>query len=153
MKITWNDISSNIVCSKLTSTEPNPIYKEIYEHLKYWIPSIVQDTKVTINDTYSYIYDSKTKGLLIDYDNIWSVFKSKYDMKYVDIQSLITGYVVSTHNIEVNHTTNLCLLPVRNVVSTHNIEVNHTQCIITLSNSFDVGTHNIEVNHTFHHLN
>jgi hypothetical protein len=104
MKITWDDISSNIVCSKLTSTEPNRVYKEIYDHLQYWIPSIVPDTKVTINGADSYYYDSKNKDLWIDYKNIWWVFKSKYDMVYVDIQSLITGYVVGTHNIEVNHT-------------------------------------------------
>jgi hypothetical protein len=104
MKITWNDISSHLVLSDMLDKEPVSRYKEIYDHLKYWIPSIVQDTKVTINDMYSYIYDSKTKVLLIDYDNIWSVFESKYGMEYDDIQTLIIGYVVSTHNIEVKHT-------------------------------------------------
>jgi hypothetical protein len=104
MKITWEDISTHLVCSKLSVTEPNPIYKEIYVHLKYWIPSIVPNTLATINGADSYYYDSKTKYLWIDYDNIWSVFKSKYGIGYVDIQQLITGYVVSIHNIEVNHT-------------------------------------------------
>ncbi len=104
MKITWEDISTNIVCSKLTGVEPNPIYKEIYEHLKYWIPSIIQDTLVTINGADSYYYDSKNKYLYIDYDNIWCDYISKYDMEYVDIQSLIKWYAVSTHNIEANHT-------------------------------------------------
>jgi hypothetical protein len=104
MKITWEDISTHLVYCKLTGEEPNPIYKEIYEHLKYWIPSIIQDTLVTINGADSYYYDSKNKDLWIDYKNIWYVFESKYDMEYVDIQSLITGYVVGTHNIEVNHT-------------------------------------------------
>jgi hypothetical protein len=104
MKITWEDISTHLVYCKLTSTEPNPIFKEIYDFLKYWIPSIIQDTKVTINNKYSYYYDSKTKYLWIDYTNIWSVFESKYDMEYSDIQTLITGYAVNTHNIEVNHT-------------------------------------------------
>jgi hypothetical protein len=104
MQITWDDISSNIVYSKLTGVEPNPIYKEIYDFLQYWIPSIIQDTKVTINNKYSYYYDSKTKYLWIDYTNIWWVLKSKYNMVSSDIQTLITGYVVSTHNIEVNHT-------------------------------------------------
>ncbi len=104
MKITWNDISSNIVYSKLTGEEPNRVYKEIYDLLKYWIPSIVQDTLVTINDKYSYIYDPKNKNLWIDYDNIWYVFVSEYGMGYSDIQSLIMGYTVSTHNIEVEHT-------------------------------------------------
>jgi hypothetical protein len=104
MKITWEDISSNIVYSKLTGTEPNPIYKEIYDLLKYWIPSIIPDTVVTINNEYSYIYDSKNKYLRIDYKNIWSVFESKYDIEHPDIQSLIIGYVVCTYNIEVEHT-------------------------------------------------
>ena len=104
MKITWEDISTNIVCSKLTGVEPNPIYKEIYEHLKYWVPSIIQDTRVTINGADSYYYDSETKNLWIEYDNIWLVFESKYDMEYSDIQTLITGYAVNTHNIEVKHT-------------------------------------------------
>jgi hypothetical protein len=104
MSITWKDISTNIVYSKLTSTEPNPIFKEIHGFLIYWIPSIIHDTRVSINGVFSYYYDSKTKVLWVDYDNIWSVFESKYDMEYSDIQVLITGYVVSTHNIEVNHT-------------------------------------------------
>jgi hypothetical protein len=104
MKITWDDISSNIVYSKLTGTEPNIVYKEIYDLLQYWIPSIVLDKKVTINNKYSYYYDSKNKNLWIDYKNIWSVFESKYLVVYVDIQSLIIGYTVSTHNIEVEHT-------------------------------------------------
>jgi hypothetical protein len=103
MKITWNDISSNIVYSKLTGVEPNPIYKEIYDFLKYWIPSIIPNTRVTINATFSYYYGSKTKDLCIGYTNIWSVFESKYGMKYSDIQSVISGYVVSTHNMEVGH--------------------------------------------------
>jgi hypothetical protein len=107
MKITWEDISTHLVCSKLTGTEPNPIFKEIHSFLQYWIPSIVLDTKVTINNKYSYYYDSKTKDLWIDYTNIWSVFESKYDMEYSDIQLLITGYAVGTHNIEVNHTIQL----------------------------------------------
>ena len=104
MKITWEDISSNIVYSKLTGTEPNPIYKEIYDHLKYWIPSIIPDTKATTNIKYSYYYNSEKKYLRIDYKNIWYVFESKYDMEYVDIQTLITGYIVCTHNIVVEHT-------------------------------------------------
>ena len=104
MKITWEDISTNIVCSKLTGTEPNPIFKEIYDHLKYWIPSIIHDALVTINSADSYQYDSKNKNLWIDYDNIWYVFVSEYGMGYSDIQSLIMGYTVSTHNIEVEHT-------------------------------------------------
>jgi hypothetical protein len=104
MKITWEDISTHLVCSKLTGVEPNRVYKEIYVHLKYWIPSIIPDTKVTINDEYSYYYNSKTTDLWIDYDNIWIVFESIYRMGYVDIQTLITGYVVSTHNIEAEHT-------------------------------------------------
>jgi hypothetical protein len=105
MKITWEDISTNIVYSKLTGIEPNPIFKEIYVHLKYWIPSIIPDTVVPINDEYSYYYHSKTKVLWIDHKNIWHVFISKYVMKYVDTEVLISGYVVSTHNIEVEHTT------------------------------------------------
>jgi hypothetical protein len=104
MKITWNDISSHLALSDMLDKEPDSRYKEIYDLLKYWIPSIVQDTLVTINGADSYQYDSKNKDLWIDYDNIWSVFKSKYDMKYYDIQALITGYAVSTHNIEVKHT-------------------------------------------------
>ena len=104
MKIAWNDISTNIVYSKLTGVEPNPIYKEIYDHLKYWIPSIIQDTKATINNKYSYYYNSEKKYLRIDYKNIWYVFESKYAMGYSDIQVLITRYVVSIHNIEVEHT-------------------------------------------------
>ena len=123
--ITWDDISSNIVYSKLTGEEPNPIYKEIHGLLKYWIPSIIHDTKVTINNNFSYYYDPKNKYLWIDYKNIWSVFKSKYVMEYYDIQQLITGYVVSTHNIEVNHTLTVGgKIPVT-VVSTHNTEVEH----------------------------
>jgi hypothetical protein len=126
MKITWEDISTHLVCSKLTGTEPNPIYKEIYDFLQYWIPSIIQDTRVTINNKYSYYYGSKTKYLYIDYTNIWSVFESKYDMEYSDIQTLITGYAVGTHNIEVKHT-GLELTPKPFlVVGTHNIEMKHT---------------------------
>jgi hypothetical protein len=105
MKITWNDISTHLVYSKLSGVEPNPIFKEIYDHLQYWIPSIIQDTLVTINNKYSYYYNSKTKGLLIDYTNIWWVLKSKYNMVSSDIQALITEYVVSTHNIEAKHIT------------------------------------------------
>jgi hypothetical protein len=104
MKITWEDISSNIVYCKLTSTESNPIFTEIYDFLQHWIPSIIIDTTVTINNKYSYYYNSKTKCLWIDYKNICQVFESKYGMEYDDIESLITGYVVSTHNIEVKHT-------------------------------------------------
>jgi hypothetical protein len=104
MKITWSDISTHLVCSKLTGEEPNPIFKEIYVHLKYWIPSIIPDTRVTINNKYSYYYDPKNKDLWIDFKNMWSVFKYKYDIEHSDIQSLIIGYVVSTHNIEVVHT-------------------------------------------------
>jgi hypothetical protein len=104
MKITWEDISSHLVCSKLTDTEPNRVYKEIYDHLQYWIPSIVLDTRVTINNKYSYYYNSEKKCLRIDYINIWCVLRSKYGMEYSDIEPLITGYVVSTHNIEVEHT-------------------------------------------------
>ena len=104
MKITWEDISTHLVYCKLTGTGSNIIFKEIYDHLKYWIPSIIPDTKITINDEYSYYYDSGNKHLLIDYDNNWSVFESKYAMKYSDIQTLITRYVVSTHNIEAEHT-------------------------------------------------
>jgi hypothetical protein len=126
MKITWNDISTHLVYSKLTSTGQNIIYKEIYYLLKYWIPSIIQDTKVTINNEYSYYYDSKNKDLYIDYTNIWRVFESKYDMEYVDIQTLITGHVVSTHNIEVKHTQWLWKAIAPQAVSTHNIEVEHT---------------------------
>jgi hypothetical protein len=111
MEITWDDISTHLVYCKLTSEEPNPIYKEIYDLLKYWIPSIIQDTRVTINDKYSYHYDSKNKNLWIEYDNIWSVFKSKYGMEYSDIQSVISGYAVSTHNIEVKHTQVGILVP------------------------------------------
>jgi hypothetical protein len=127
MEITWDDISTHLVYCKLTSEEPNPIYKEIYDLLKYWIPSIIQDTRVTINDKYSYHYDSKNKNLWIEYDNIWSVFESKYGMEYYDIQALITEYAVSTHNIEVNHTQFLKLKNLLLAVSTHNIEVKHTE--------------------------
>jgi hypothetical protein len=127
MKITWDDISTHLVCSKLTGVEPNPIFKEIYVHLKYWIPSIVLDKKVTINDKYSYYYDSKTKYLYIDYMNIWSVFESKSDMEYVDIQTLITVYVVSTHNIEVKHTIRKLDTISKQVVSTHNIIVHNLE--------------------------
>ena len=105
MEITWDDISTHLVYCKLTGEEPNPIYKEIYDLLKYWIPSIIQDTRVTINGANSYYYDSRNKDLYIEYTNIWSVFESKCGMEYYDIQVLITGYVVSTHNIEVEHTT------------------------------------------------
>ena len=105
MKIAWNDISTNIVYSKLTGVEPNPIYKEIYDHLKYWIPSIIQDTKATINNKYSYYYNSEKKYLRIDYKNIWYVFESKYGMVYSDIKVLVSEYTVSTHNIVVEHTT------------------------------------------------
>ena len=128
MKIAWDDISSNIVYSKLTGVEPNPIFKEIHSFLQYWIPSIIPDTLVTINSADSYQYDSKNKDLWIDYDNIWSVFHSKYGMVYSDIQTLITGYVVSTHNIEVKHTFEFCdVNQVMEVVCTHNIEVKHTE--------------------------
>jgi hypothetical protein len=67
---------------------------------------------------YSYIYDSKTKVLLIDYDNIWSVFHSKYGMEYYDIQSLITGYAVSTHNIE-----DMMVLSVEEMANTHHFYI------------------------------
>jgi hypothetical protein len=104
MKITWNDISTHLVYSKLTGVEPNRVYKEIYDHLQYWIPSIVLDTRVTINNKYSYYYNSKTKCLWIDYDNIWYGFVSEYGMESSDIQALITEYAVSTHNIGLEHT-------------------------------------------------
>jgi hypothetical protein len=129
MKITWVDISTHLVYSKLTGTEPDIIYKEIYDHLQYWIPSIIQDTKVTINNKYSYYYNSKNKNLWIEYKNIWSVFKSKYGMVYSDIQTLITGYAVSTHNIEVKHTWYGLNKTECGAVSTHNIEVKHTSTI------------------------
>jgi hypothetical protein len=130
MKITWNDISSHLALSDMLDKEPDSRYKEIYDHLKYWIPSIVQDTKVTINNEYSYYYNSKNKYLSIDYKNIWSVFQFKYDIVYSDIQLLIIGYVVSTHNIEVKHTYQKQLRCWSNlVVSTHNIEVKHTQYV------------------------
>ncbi len=125
MKITWNDISSHLVLSDMLDKELDSRYKEIFDLLQYWIPSIIQDTKVTINNKYSYYYNSKNKYLCIDYKNIWSVFESKYDMEYSDIQSLIIGYVVSTHNIEVKHTKEYIAIQLVPVVSTHNIEVNH----------------------------
>jgi hypothetical protein len=104
MKITWDDISTHFVYSKLTGTEPNPIYKEIHSFLQYWIPSIIQDSRVNINDEYSYYYDSKNKNLWIGYDSVWCVFEFKYGMVYDDIQALITEYAVSKHNIEVGLT-------------------------------------------------
>ena len=121
--ITWEDISIHLVYSKLTGEEPNPIFKEIHSFLQYWIPSIIPDTLVTINSADSYQYDSKNKDLWIDYTNIWSVFKSKYDMEYYDIQALITEYVVSTHNIEAKNTNPSSLSINDLTVSTHNIEV------------------------------
>jgi hypothetical protein len=124
--ITWDDILTHLVCSKLTGEESNPIFKEIYEHLQYWIPSIIQDTLVTINNKYSYYYNSKTKGLLIDYDNIWWVFKSRYGMEYSDIQTLVIRYTVDTHNIEVGHMQFLHMSYTVLAGSTHNIEVKHT---------------------------
>jgi hypothetical protein len=145
MKITWNDISSNIVYSKLTGVEPNPIFKEIHSFLQYWIPSIVQDTRVTINNKYSYYYNSKNKYLYIEYKNIWSVFESKYGMEYDDIQTLIIGYAVSTHNIEVKHTNVRKALKTTIAVSTHNIEVKHTILLKMFEYLFAVSTHNIEV--------
>jgi hypothetical protein len=104
MKITWNDISSHLALSDMLDKEPDSRYKEIHSFLQYWIPSIIPDTKVTINNKYSYYYNSKNKDLWIDYKNIWSVFESKYDMVYDDIQVLITWYAMRTHNIEVNNT-------------------------------------------------
>jgi hypothetical protein len=127
MKITWEDISSNIVYSKLTGVEPNPIYKEIYDHLQYWIPSIIPDTRVTINNKYSYIYNSKTKYLWIDFKNMWSVLKYKYDIEYPDIQSLIIGCAVSSHNIEVKHTNRSTIKANFDAVSSHNIEAKYTE--------------------------
>jgi hypothetical protein len=150
--ITWDDISSNIVYSKLTGVEPNPIFKEIYDLLKYWIPSIVPDKKVTINGADSYYYDPKNKYLWIDYKNIWSVFESKYDMEYYDIQQLITGYVVSTHNIEVCDTSKCYALIYISVVSTHNIEVCDTYDDISNQLKQVVSTHNIEVCDTSRNL-
>jgi hypothetical protein len=126
MKITWNDISTHLVYSKLTGTEPNRVYKEIYDFLQHWIPSIIQDTKVTINDKYSYYYDSKTKCLWIDYDNIWSVFQSKYGAEYSDIESLIIGYAISTHNMVVKDTMFGSILVNLLAVSTHNMVVKDT---------------------------
>jgi hypothetical protein len=127
MEITWNDISTNIVYSKLTGVEPNPIFKEIYDHLKYWIPSIIENTNVTINGADSYYYNSKIKYLRIHYKNIWSVFESKYGMVYSDIQTLITGCVVSTHNIEAEHTRVNPIVVSKIAMSTHNIVVEHTE--------------------------
>ena len=126
MKITWNDISSHLALSDMLDKEPDSRYKEIIDFLQYWIPSIIPDTKVTINGADSYYYDSKNKYLWIDYTNIWSVFESKYDMVYGDIQLLITGYAMSTHNIEVKHTGNRTSLYFALAMSTHNIEVKHT---------------------------
>jgi hypothetical protein len=126
MKITWNDISSNIVYSKLTGEEPNPLFEDIIGLLKYWIPSIIQDTKVTINNNFSYYYDSKNKNLWIDHENICQVFVSKYGMVYSDIQTLITGYVVSTHNIVVSDSREIYQKYLDFVVSTHNIVVSDT---------------------------
>jgi hypothetical protein len=97
---------------------------------------------------YSYYYDSKTKDLWIGYMNIWSVFESKYDMEYYDIQVLIIGYTVSTHNIEVKHTVFGSGFPKKLTVSTHNIEVKHTFGGGNLAAGVVVSTHNIEVKHT-----
>jgi hypothetical protein len=127
MKITWVDISSHLALSDMLDKEPNRVYKEIYDLLQYWIPSIIPDTKVTINNKYSYYCNSKTKGLLIDYTNIWSVFESKYGMVYSDIQTLITGCVVSTHNIEAEHTRVNPIVVSKIAMSTHNIVVEHTE--------------------------
>jgi hypothetical protein len=104
MKITWEDISTNIVYSKLTGVEPNPIFKEIYDLLKYWIPSIIEDTSITINGQRSYIYKSKNKVLYM-YNDTWDIFKHKYGMGYFDTQDLINKYVINTHNIDVNQST------------------------------------------------
>jgi hypothetical protein len=120
MKITWNDISSHLALSDMLDKEPDSRYKEIFDFLQYWIPSIIPDTKVTINNKYSYYYDPKNKDLWIDYTNIWSVFESKYDMVYGDIQVLITGYAVSTHIIEVKHTHN-------SLIVEHNKSCEYTQ--------------------------
>jgi hypothetical protein len=130
MKITWNDISSHLALSDMLDKEPDSRYKEIFDFLQYWIPSIIPDTKVTINGVDSYQYDSKNKYLWIDYTNIWSVFESKYGMKYSDIQVLITGYAMSTHNIEVKHTWLQLAWYHWQAMSTHNIEVKHTKKVL-----------------------
>jgi Fe-S cluster assembly scaffold protein SufB len=127
MKITWEDISSNIVYSKLTGEEPNPIFTEIYDFLQHWIPSIIIDTTVTVNNKYSYYYNSKSKCLWIDYKNICQVFVSKYGMEHPDTQTLVSGYAVSIHNIEVKHTRKFNQYNSTIAVSTHNIEVKHTE--------------------------
>jgi hypothetical protein len=119
--ITWEDISSNIVYSKLTGEEPNPIFKEIHSFLQYWIPSIIPDTKVYVNDKYSYHYDSEYRHLWIGSQNIWRVFKSKYDMKNLDIESLIHRYVSNTQNISVSSVSQDDFDFITENVSIHNI--------------------------------
>jgi hypothetical protein len=123
MKITWNDISTHLALSDMLDKEPDSRYKEIFDFLQYWIPSIVLDKKVTINGVDSYQYDSKNKYLWIDYTNIWSVFESKYGMEYSDIESLIIWYAVRTHNIEVKHTRLKFLNVINTAINTHNIVV------------------------------
>jgi hypothetical protein len=55
--IVLDDISSNLALSNILEVEPNQVYKDILDHLNYWIPSpFVIDKKVLINGESSYYY-------------------------------------------------------------------------------------------------
>jgi len=45
------------------------------------------------------IYNRKDEGVYIDYDEIWSVLKNKFDLNYSDIQELTNRWLDEVYNL------------------------------------------------------
>ena len=44
-------------------------------------------------------YDQKTKYVWIDYDKLWSIFKTKYDLNYYEIRDFFKGILKRDYNL------------------------------------------------------
>ena len=62
-------------------------------------------------DNIYFWYDHKKLHLVVSYDNIWSILKSEFHLKYDEIKSLCQDTVCDTLKIKVN--TTQCTVPGR----------------------------------------
>jgi len=73
--------------------------------------------------------NEKTDTLYVDYIKIWDVFKTKYKIKYDDIQVIITWYISITFNL----------------LTPSNITNFYTQSVIVIDNSLKLKPSNISI--------
>jgi hypothetical protein len=69
------------------------------EHLGN-LGKIEKDKDVYIDGKVIYHYNSKNGDFYLSYNNIWSFFVSKFNMKYEDIQHVTSLYVEETYNLK-----------------------------------------------------